>query len=219
MNLTNRRNGSLPWGAYPPLAYILDKENIIKNITKEVEELVRLYLEEAPEEYIQACLYGYRESTINANIYAIYNKKYLPEKGNRTASVFILNSIDLKFCPQCKIVYDKSNFRKNSAKPDGVQNQCKICHQKNTTKTQRGRESKRRAAKLQRTPKWVGEDEHLVMSIFINNCPSDKHTDHIIPLQGKLVCGLHVPENLQYLLISDNCSKSNSFDIIKFNNL
>lgn len=64
----------------------------------------------------------------------------------------------------------------------------------------------KRAKKLQATPKWVNLEE--LKQIYIN-CPDGYHVDHIIPLNNKIVSGLHVPWNLQYLPARENIRKSN----------
>ena len=66
--------------------------------------------------------------------------------------------------------------------------------------------AKRRAAKLNATPKFANLNK--IKKIY-KNCPKGYHVDHIIPLQGENVCGLHVEWNLQYLKPFDNISKSN----------
>ena len=67
-----------------------------------------------------------------------------------------------------------------------------------------------RAAKLNRTPVWSELD---LIKEFYRNCPVGSEVDHVLPLQGKLVSGLHVIDNLQYLTVAENRSKSNKFEI------
>ncbi len=80
------------------------------------------------------------------------------------------------------------------------------------------RNAKYQLAKIQRTPKWLTledcrrmERKYEMASLMSDFLGVDLHVDHIIPLQGELVSGLHVPENLQILLASDNLGKSNKF--------
>ncbi len=67
----------------------------------------------------------------------------------------------------------------------------------------------RRAARIQRTPKWA---DLVAIKLFYKSCPDGMTVDHIIPLQGKIVSGLHVANNLQYLTNGDNSKKHNRFD-------
>lgn len=59
-----------------------------------------------------------------------------------------------------------------------------------------------------RVPKWA---DHEKIDEIYRNKPDGYHVDHIIPLNGKTVSGLHVHNNLQYLSIEENRLKSNKF--------
>jgi len=66
-----------------------------------------------------------------------------------------------------------------------------------------------RAAKLKATPLWLTKEQKEQIRQVYRDCPKGYEVDHIHPLQGKDFSGLHVPWNLQYLLMSENRSKSN----------
>lgn len=66
--------------------------------------------------------------------------------------------------------------------------------------------SLRRAIKRNSVPKWC---DRAAVAEFMRLCPPGHHIDHILPLRGKYVCGLHVLENLQYLPAQENLKKFN----------
>jgi len=75
-------------------------------------------------------------------------------------------------------------------------------------------ESKKyKVLKLNRQPSWA--DEVAIKAIYTEAARMTRdtgiphHVDHIVPLQSKLVCGLHCEANLQVLTGAENCTKNN----------
>ena len=80
----------------------------------------------------------------------------------------------------------------------------------NNMGTVNARTAKRRALKLQATPTW--SNSNLMVVIYKRAKELGLVVDHVIPLQNKVVCGLHVPFNLQLLTRSANATKGNSYE-------
>lgn len=129
------------------------------------------------------------------------------------------------FCKTCKKEHRSNNMESELANQRNRRGltKCKICDnekQKGMTycdqcKRKANKEKKKKDKYVYRSrlrkamPKWACKNS---IKAFYENKPSGFHVDHIVPIRGKLVCGLHVVENLQYLTEKENILKSNKFN-------
>ena len=77
-------------------------------------------------------------------------------------------------------------------------------------------EAARNAAKRSASPNWITGEMRAEIAAFyrqseeLSALTGVKHeVDHIVPLRGKTVCGLHLPWNLQVIPAHENRRKSN----------
>jgi hypothetical protein len=143
-----------------------------------------------------------------------------------------------KYCSSCSLVIHAHNFSSNTSTWNKLSSICKSCDNyrcsvfKNNNKEQTtltytkwyednkevrsAATAKRRADKLQATPKWLTNTQRIEILNKYKECKQLEketgikyHVDHIVPLCGISVCGLHVPWNLQVLTAKENMTKSN----------
>ena len=89
---------------------------------------------------------------------------------------------------------------------------------KNNKPVKAALQAKRKSVILQRTPSW-DPDAHLIVAkyqvaaMLSQASGTPYHVDHIIPLQGKNVSGLHVFSNLRVIPGIENVKKSNKYTV------
>ena len=118
-------------------------------------------------------------------------------------------------CRVCRAEIQRQ-YRKTEAGKQAIRrdNEKGLARKRKYATSDRGRklhkavEAKRRAIKLNATPSWADLE---AIKEFYRNCPEGYHVDHIIPLKGKTVTGLHVLANLQYLPAEENIRKGNRY--------
>jgi len=115
-------------------------------------------------------------------------------------------------CKPCKNEYKKQYYILNK---DKVLAQSKEWATKNSHKKREHR-ANRRAFLLKATPSWANKEaisalykEAESISKFAN---IKFEVDHIIPLKGKSVCGLHVEDNLRIISMKENRQKAYGYE-------
>lgn len=114
-----------------------------------------------------------------------------------------------------KDAFAASAARRKAENPEQFRKWARDYIRRNPSK-HRHNTARRRAALIQRTPAWADlpkiaefyrEAVRLTLETGVPH-----HVDHIIPLQGKNVCGLHVHTNLRVIPAKQNIAKGNRFE-------
>lgn len=138
-----------------------------------------------------------------------------------------IHTMKLHLCRDCLRTYKRSPEGKKAKKAGGAWGRGKwpsslycdssrrLCQQHRGMAVAAA--AKRHSAELQRTPAWANhaairavyqEAARLALETGI---PHD--VDHVVPLRGRLVSGLHVHNNLRPLPAKENRAKNNKFEV------
>ena len=121
-----------------------------------------------------------------------------------------------KRCADKRRAYNAEWYRQNA---EQVSANFKAYYQQNRERY--AAHTRRRQARLmQRTPAWLTDADFDAMTAIYAEAKRltletgmPHEVDHIIPLQGRMVSGLHVPSNLQILTESQNRSKGHKHGV------
>ena len=128
-------------------------------------------------------------------------------------------------CSRCNTIKNVEEFAKTKTVKCGIISTCRKCMNEHSYEYARKNKDKKRALTAKRrakrnlaSPHWLTEDHFNEIKKFYSLAEAAfkdtgiKHdVDHIIPIGGENVCGLHVPWNLQVIPASKNRSKNNKF--------
>ncbi len=139
---------------------------------------------------------------------------------NVTVRNYFLNQFGYKYCLYCEQHLSLSLFSHRNNRWDNKRDRCSSCEKEYKSDYQKGNKEyfssfvmMREADKLKRTPSWANKEEILKLyreaKVLSNTTGEKYHVDHIIPLKGKYVSGLHVENNLQVVKANINQQKYN----------
>jgi 5-methylcytosine-specific restriction endonuclease McrA len=142
------------------------------------------------------------------------------EKGNQTRAEYFRQYNQSEAGQKAKREYYERNkeavVARAQARPDGDKRRYKNNHKIANPDMYKELVSLRRRRFRQATPNWLTAMQRMEirlkyrLAIELSRATGIRHAvDHIIPLQGEEVCGLHVPWNLQVIPQTENLKKYN----------
>jgi hypothetical protein len=126
------------------------------------------------------------------------------------------NGDHMKTCSRCNIEKPLDAYYQRHTTKDRLCSWCKDCHKKRVKENQWKR-PQNVGIHTSRVPSWLTKDDWMAIAGIYETAKHLTKTlgvqmvvDHIIPLRGENVSGLHVPSNLQVISASENSSKRNT---------
>lgn len=199
-----------------------NREKYLLNSDRE-KERARLWFKNNPERAAAAARAYYE---LNRQAELARGKAWHESNKNRKAETM------KKWYAENRQAHDLASKNWAQANPDKVSKTTKNWHAANKDrKTQTDKEwallnphvraassAKRRAAKLLRTPAWLTPEEIAAIKALYERAKQLEaetgiahQVDHILPIQGRKVSGLHVLANLQILTATENRQKLNKW--------
>ncbi|MFN4274529.1 MAG: HNH endonuclease signature motif containing protein [Aliihoeflea sp.] len=131
-------------------------------------------------------------------------------------------------CMECKRESDRKRYANNASDPEWRE----ADNARNTIRTRKmtkagyfreysaawreanpGLAAQKDKRNRHRAPPWLTDAERAEIVRIYDECPPGYEVDHVVPLKHKLVAGLHVPANLQYLTVAENNAKGNRLEM------
>lgn len=160
-------------------------------------------------------------SALCSKVFADVNKP----KTSISYQSYLLHLYGYKQCNKCSLILSKDKFFEDKQRWDKLTYYCFDCsklYAKTNIHNIRQNKKKHKMSLLNNTPKWLTIDQQIeIDKIYEKARELSKLTgiqhdvDHIIPLKGKYISGLHVPENLQIIEHKENNKKSNYHESVE----
>ena len=158
--------------------------------------------------------------TVSRKLHDIFGDSIKNKPNSVSINFYFLYLYGYRICSNCKHIKTITDFGQSKNRVFNLNSRCKPCaviQSSNYVADNRDKrnnsDARRRARLLNAEPLWLTAKQKAdILHFYVEGWQLGLEVDHIVPLQGKNVCGLHVPWNLQLLDRSANASKNNKFD-------